>query len=269
MGYGWGQVGPDGASTTWQEAQRINAGWFASPLVPGIVGEGLVVSGLASMSYRVSPGALYMPTDQGMGTIFGVAGGDFPTVAAPTSGSRTDWVWVDGGGQVRVSRSAPTAGVVIDRRVVPAGVTGTVGTTSTFDRPYKVLSGSPLGVVASGNLSTANDQVVPVSVVLFDQDVYLPVDQTLEFSVTQCLYVVGEGSVFYTLWMDNVVVRRFKLGYSGVADDRFMAVLFSAAAGRRRLRVVMEHATGPQPSAIAGGDRGPTAAWVTSKGGRA
>ena len=272
MGYGWGQVGPDGASTTWQEAQRINAGWFQKPMVAGIVGEGLVVTGLATMSYRVSTGSMYMPTDQNMGTIFGVAGGDFPTVPAPGSGSRIDYIWVDGGGQIRVTQTPPTGGgVEIDRRTVPAGITGTVGTTSTFDRPYKVLSGSPMGVIAAGNLPTANDQVVPASMVLFDQDVYLPIDQTLEFAVTQCLYAGagGEGSVFYTLWMDNVVVRRFKMAYSSVADDRFMAVLFSAAAGRRRLRVVMEHATGLQPSAVAGGDRGPTAAWVTSKGGRA
>ena len=106
MAYGWGQVGAGGESTTWQEMQRINAGWFQKPMVPGIVGEGLVVSGLASMSYRVSTGSMYMPTDQDMGTIFGVAGGDFPTVPAPASGSRIDYIWVDGGGQIRVTQTA-------------------------------------------------------------------------------------------------------------------------------------------------------------------
>lgn len=216
MAYGWGQVGPNGASTTWQEMQRINSGWFQQPMVAGIVGEGLAVAGMATMSYRVSTGSMYMPTGDGTGTIFGVLGGDFPTVPAPGSGSRVDYIWVDGGGVVRVTQTPPTAGgVEIDRRTVPAGITGTVGTTSTFDRPYKVLSGSPMGILARAFLPTPNDVQVPASVVLVDADVYLPTDQQLEFAVLQTLYGGNNepGSMLWTLTVDNVLIRRFRIRF--------------------------------------------------------
>ena len=153
---------------------------------------------------------------------------------------------------------------------MPAGITGTVGTTSTFDRPYKVLSGSPMGVVAIGALPTANDQVVPASTVLLDQDIYLPTDQHLTFVCYQTLYgQAGAGLMHWVIDCDDTLVQRVPLtaGVGAASGAQSAQIYHYVQAGRHRVRVTLAHAGGSAVSAINGSGIGPTRVWVQSAGG--
>lgn len=114
----------------------------------GIIG-GCEVEGTSTMSYLVKPGALTITTsaDNREAIEVGIQGLTLPTLPAPSSGSRTDYIQVDSDGKVYCTQSAVAGRFTLDMRTVPAGVTSTTSTTGITDRGYAVASTGMLGVL--------------------------------------------------------------------------------------------------------------------------
>jgi hypothetical protein len=137
----------DGTGTTPLDLQRIiGAQYVASGLLPN---GGGTVSGTSSMSYAVTAGVAFMWTSSAarLGMLVPFEAVTVPTDPAPATGSRTDTVYVDGDGAVRVaigSASVP-GGVPIARFTVPAGITATSAASQSIDRAFAIGTGASLG----------------------------------------------------------------------------------------------------------------------------
>jgi len=109
---------------------------------------GLTVEGTSSMKYKVNHGAAFMfdSVASGLGVLVPVDTVTVNTAPAPSTGTRTDTIYVDGDGVVRVHEGTnPPHGVVIAQFVVPAGVTSTSSAQRTIDRNYAIPVGASLG----------------------------------------------------------------------------------------------------------------------------
>ena len=135
--------------TTTQDMQRIIAAEYRTA---GII-DGCDITTGSTMAYTISAGAVVLDSGTDMAVKVPVAQQTIPTTPAPATGSRTDTIYVrqmfpteanpDNSSFVGVtSGSAPSNSVVIDRRTVPAGATGTNATTSIQDRKSTRLNSS-------------------------------------------------------------------------------------------------------------------------------
>lgn len=133
--------------TTSVDMQRIiGAQYMTAGILPN---GGLDVTGSSKMEYVVSPGACFMWTSSAarLGMLVPVEAVTVPTDPAPSTGSRTDTIYVDGDGNVRVNigSAAVPSGVAIARFTVPAGITGTKSAQLSIDRNFAIPAGASLG----------------------------------------------------------------------------------------------------------------------------
>lgn len=148
-----------GSSPT--DLQRIvGAQYVASGLLPS---GGGAVSGTSSMAYAVTAGACFMwvSSQSRLGMLVPFEAATVVTDPAPATGSRTDTVYVDGSGVVRVAAGSDVApsGVAIARFTVPAGITATTAAQQSMDRSFAVATGASTGRLArwehpGGNIPT-------------------------------------------------------------------------------------------------------------------
>lgn len=147
MGYPWPKAPlADGTGTTPTDMQRIvGAQYMSSGILPN---GGLTVEGTSTMAYKVNFGACFMWTSfaSRLGMIVPVDATTVNTTAAPSTGTRTDTVYVDGDGAVRVvTGTSIPSGVAIARFTVPAGITATTDATQSIDRKFAIATGANLG----------------------------------------------------------------------------------------------------------------------------
>src|SRR5699024_11919831 len=104
MGYPWPLAHTDdGTGTAPLDTQRsIGAPYMSAGVLPN---GGLTVEGTSKMEYRVNKGACFMWTSYAsrLGMLVPVDETTIQTAAAPSTGKRTDTIYVDGRGGVRVS----------------------------------------------------------------------------------------------------------------------------------------------------------------------
>ena len=189
MGWPLGKA-PNGSGTGTSPAdlQRIiGASYMGSGLLPN--GGGLV-SGTAGMAYAVAAGTAMMWTDsaQKRGMLVPFEAATVSTDAAPATGSRTDTVYVDGEGAVRVaigSASAPS-GVPIARFTVPAGITATTSASQRLDRDFAIPVGASLGMLTHWQ-DPGGGAVGPADTVRHQAQFYLPSDRVLRVDVSVVL----------------------------------------------------------------------------------
>lgn len=151
MGHPWPKAPlEDGTGTTPTDLQRIiGAQYVSSGLLPS---GGGAVSGTSGMAYAVEAGAAFMWTSFAarLGMLVPFEATTVQTDPAPATGSRTDTVYVDGDGAVRVAigtKSIPS-GVAISRWTVPAGITATTAAAQSIDRNFAISAGASLGRLA-------------------------------------------------------------------------------------------------------------------------
>lgn len=147
MGYPWGKAPlADGTGTTPTDMQRIlGAQYVSSGLLPN---GGLTVEGTSSMAYKVNAGAAFMwfGYESRLGALVPVEETIVNTLPAPSTGSRTDTVYVDGDGGVQViTGTSIPGGVAIARFTVPAGITATTSAIQSIDRRFAIATGASLG----------------------------------------------------------------------------------------------------------------------------
>lgn len=186
----------DGTSgTSSSDIRKINGGLYT----PGIISGCAVTTSASAMSYTIASGvvAIRCATDEII--LAPVATTTISTPAAPTTGSRTDIVYVqqrypsiegDANLVVAAGTTLPARAVELRRYIVSAGNLNTNATVATGGINYSIPYGASLGVLHrwqntySGLLSTA----------LIREgygQITLPTDRRVKFSVNALLYAAG------------------------------------------------------------------------------
>lgn len=198
--------------TTPTDMQRIiGAQYMTSGILPN---GGLTVTGTSSMAYKVAAGVAFMWTSSTarLGMLVPVEETTVNTVAAPSTGSRIDTVYVDGDGAVRVVQGTTIpGGVAIARFTVPAGITATTSAQQSLDRYFALPTGTSTGLKhrfhdpadgVAGNTS-------PIT--LGSGRFTLSSDSYVRFDLTHCIGgESGNASVMrWKVYIDNVLETSF------------------------------------------------------------
>lgn len=194
--------------------QRIIGTMFENPgIVPGY--RTCNVRPQPSWEYHVDPGAIYMGIDDEnrRGVLIPVEGGPITVPPAGTS-NRTDTIWVDKEGAIRVNAGASTfqaPGVVIGRFMVPAGAANLSAATDTISRVYAIPTGASLGVLHQFHDPATGvwGNIAPTT--LGQGSFYLPSDRFVKFEMTHC--VASEA--------DRESIIRWRLFIDGVEHEAF------------------------------------------------
>lgn len=191
MGYPWPKAPrEDGSGTTPTDLQRIiGSQYVSSGLLPNGGGR---TSGTSSMAYDVEPGAGFMWTSYAarLGMLVPFEATTVQTDPAPATGSRTDTIYVDGEGAVRVaigSRSIPS-GVAIARWTVPAGITATTAASESIDRNFAIPAGASLGLLHRFHDPAADGTIGNVSPMTLGRGRFnLPSDRIVRLDLVHCM----------------------------------------------------------------------------------
>ena len=196
MGYPLGKAPlADGTGTTPTDMQRIiGAQYMNSGLLPN---GGLEVTGTSSMSYAVTAGAVFMWTSfaSKLGMLVPVEATTVQTNPAPSTGSRTDTIYVDGDGAVRVAIGSSNipSGVAIARFTVPAGITATKSATQSIDRNFAIPAGASLGRLAQWR-DPGGGVVGSAETTRFTGRFHLPSDRVIRADMTTTIKSSGSTS---------------------------------------------------------------------------
>lgn len=188
----WPEEMPLMEGTSPQDMRRIiGAQYLNNGIIPN---GGVKVTGTSSMAYAVSPGAVFLfdSVSSKLGRLIPVEAVTVNTSPAPTTGTRTDTLYVDPDGIVRVHEGvgAPT-GVEIARFVVPAGITATRAAQQSHNQFYAVPAGASLGRLAwyqvpLDTLGSAGQTV------MFSDTVSVPTDRLLRVDLTATIKSVDQ-----------------------------------------------------------------------------
>lgn len=206
--------------------QRIlGQSYMNQGIIPGPVGTG--VMGTSGWQYRVVAGAVfaYTSTTNRTGVVIPFEDAYLPCDPAPTNASRTDTVWVDLEGTVRLnqgSKAAGGAGEILGSITLPAGAGNTAVGVPSYDRRYAIPAGASLGLLHAfldpGNDGTGN----PNPMTLGTGRISLPSDRIVQFKMTHCYAAAVEGeqsTVGWRIYIDNVLVSNFTTRMEGTSPS--------------------------------------------------
>lgn len=215
------------------------------------IARGGEVTGRSSMSYQVNPAIIIIPSGAQRAIAVPVDGGTVATAAAPSSGTRTDYVYVGQDGAVKVGTSQPANTALLDKRTVPAGITATTATTSTLgNRKYAPLFGSSMGRIAAWHESLADGANIPaarqrVAALTFTLDS----DRRLSFTLQQSYDLnraANQGSLddgwkvasfVWEYYIDGVHRLSLELGVQDFAETKSNVYEFDTLAGTHTVEV--------------------------------
>lgn len=186
-------------------------------------------------------------------------------VVTTPSTPRTDVIYVDGQGLVRVAPEGQvneSAVIVIRKMRMPAGATATGQASPVGDRIFAMPYGANLGWLAM--YIEPYYQAQPVN--KNDHDwvelrFAVPTDRACQLRMHQCIYGTHDpgaaytdfaghsvGSMEYTMYVDNVIYRRWEIGYSRIWEAREHPIDFDVNEGAHTVRIRRRWAWGdPEP----------------------
>ena len=210
---------PTFRGTTPDDMQRIlGAQYVTQGLLSN--GGGNVI-GTSDMSYKVYPGAAFVWTNQAqrLGVLVPFDGVTVPTDPAPASGSRTDVVYVDTNGDVRVNvgyQPGGGGGVILAKFTVPAGVSSTASLSPSVDRDYAIATGATRGRLhafhdpANGVKGNQNPMTLGTGRFAIPSDRYMRFDLTHCISAMQDADQTAEAAALrWRVYIDNVLEVAF------------------------------------------------------------
>ena len=243
--------------TTTQDMQRIIAAEYRTA---GII-DGCDITTGSTMAYTISAGAVVLDTGHDMAVKVPVAQQTIPTTPAPATGSRTDTIYVrqnfpteanpDNSSFVGVtSGAAPSNTVVIDRRTVPAGATGTSATTSIHNRKFALPIGGSLGRQHMA-LDTGGQVYTPTSKVTRGAgNIYVPTDRDLEFNMVSTVAMCDSqggtpeqywsASVLYTFYVDGVAVKSWEREINRIWSSQQFSFIHAMPEGQHTVHYTLE-----------------------------
>lgn len=220
MGHPW-PLAPreDGTGTEPTDLQRIVGAQYATQgLLPSGGGR---VSGTSSMAFDVEAGAAFMWASGGsrLGILVPFEATTVQTDPAPATGSRTDTVYVDRDGGVRVAIGSAEAqgGVAIARWEVPAGITATTAAAQSIDRDYAISTGASLGRLASWNAPAGPGSTASGRTYTYGTSFAVPSDRIVRVDLTATLQSTSgnTGHVGFGVVIDGEFVRALSCYYAG------------------------------------------------------
>jgi len=171
------------------------------------------VEGTTAWSYKVPALTAFMWTSYAsrQGVLVPVEAETIP-VSAPVGGaSRTDTIYIDLAGVVKVAEgktSAPS-GVEIDRMVIPAGATNTRGAVSNWDIKYAIPTGASLGRLAYW-AHPGSGTIKKPEVTHYTKRFYVPSDRLIKLDMGTTLKSAANagGRAEFIVNIDGVWERR-------------------------------------------------------------
>lgn len=221
MGYAFGLAPTeDGTGTTPEDLQRVIWSLFRAP--DPLIVRGGEVTGTASMRYAVAAGVVYVPVAEGRAILVPFGANTVATTAAPSSGSRTDFVYVGTDGGVKVGPSVPAGSALLGKRVITAGMTATsAAADSRLDRKYAMLFGASMGRLARWIDSTPYRSTWPTtSRTVYATTVNLPSDRLLDFRLTQSLAADATSSIVWEIWLDQTLLFAPEMAVSSIGESK-------------------------------------------------
>lgn len=210
MGYPW-PLAPleDGTGTTSADLQRIvGAQYMNAGVLPN---GGLTVSGTSEMAYKVEKGAAFMWTSYAsrLGMLVPVDATTVQTAPAPSTGTRTDTIYVDGRGGVHVTQSNRIPeGVAIAKFTVPAGITATSSAQMSIDRKFAIATGASLGRLAAWE-APSGVQITGDYKTQYSTRFVVPSDRLVRVDLTVTARSAGgDGRCYMGVSLDDTDFRR-------------------------------------------------------------
>lgn len=250
MATGFG-VGPDanGNGTTPDDIQRITS---AEYIWPGIINR-CKVTGTTGMSYYIEGGAAVIQVGAVAKVKVPVFEQTVPTQPAPTTGSRTDIVYVkqnfaatDGNNNVivAVGQTLPANSLELARFTVNAGITSTKQAVAIGNPIYTRPVGASFGV-----LFRAVDQGNGVNGVLTKHtrgvgSFNLWTDSDVEIQISSCVSGPfandNTGSVIYKVYVDDKIVAAFERAFNRYWETKQFSTMVTLPVGRHTVKYTVE-----------------------------
>lgn len=217
--------------------------------------KGCRVSDTTGMAYSVSAGVVYVPVGDTRAVLVPVDAVDrVPTEEAPASGSRTDVIYADVDGAVKVGRRLPDGCALLDRRTIAAGATSTVGSGGMKDRPFAILSGAARGIMYRWQdpteLLSHWDKTFKTRC---KTTIRCDTDRHVDFRLTQSMGSDEHGSAMWEVWVDGE--RRFAREFD--VDIRWNSAYAAYASwlleGEHTIELRAGGQTGSKPFIYGGG----------------
>ena len=215
------------------------------------IAAGLRVIGTASMFYQVSNGVAVFPYGEGQSVVVPVAQTQVATPEAPSVGTRTDFIYMDQEGVVRVGTSHPAGTVLLDRRTVRAGVTATTSTTSELgNRQYAPLRGASMGRLAMwldplADLARVPDARREVTSQTFtiESDRQIECNLQITYDMSRNANTTDIGRTASFVWetrIDGVLRRTVEMGVQDFAETKMDRAVYDLPAGTHTISLVRE-----------------------------
>jgi hypothetical protein len=217
------------------------------------IARGLEVVGTSVMAYEVKAGIGIIPTGSSLAIAVPYDTVRVPTPDAPSSGSRTDYVYADRDGAIFVGTSQPAGTILLDKRKVPANISATTATTSQLgERKNAPLFGTNMGRIALWESGQADQARVPQARELCTTKTFtLPGDRRLQFTMQQSYELErvantsGEnnwkrGSFVWEYWIDGKRRLSIELGVSDFPETKTHVWEVDLTAGTHTVQLYRE-----------------------------
>lgn len=179
------------------------------------------VTGTSSWAYNVPAFAamVWVSASERRGIIVPMESGNVPITPPVGGAARTDTLYVDADGVVKVnqgSSGAPGGTVIVGRMNIPAGATNTLGATNTHDIRYAIPTGSSLGQLHHFHDPKNNVKGNVTDMTLGTGRFTLPSDRIIRFDMLHCLSAIQDtpadqpsAAVRWRLYIDGVIETTF------------------------------------------------------------
>lgn len=213
------------------------------------------VSGLARMAYQVPVHTAYFPTGDQEAVIVTSNALELQTAEAPSSGSRTEHIYMSRDGVIHVGAVHPAGTALLDTMRVPANITGTNAATSLLgNRMYAPLYGASMGELIYWKHGAAD--LTPIKDaqgqerVMTTQTLTLDSDRRLDFLIQTSLEMSRNANVeswgwkkasfLWSIWIDGVRRWGVELGVEEFAETKSVSTSFPLTAGTYKIELRRE-----------------------------
>lgn len=221
MGYPLGLAPTtDGTGLSPEDHQRVIWSLFRSQAA--LIVRGGEVTGTSGMSYKVAPGVVYVPTGEDRAVLVPFEGTTVATTAAPSTGSRVDFIHAGLDGAAKVGPSVPPGSALLGKRTITAGMTATsAAADSRLDRRYAMLFGASMGRLGRWIDSSGWRAVWPTTPrTVYSLAVNLSSDRLLDFRLTQSLASDATSSIVWEVWLDQSLLFAPELAVSSIGESK-------------------------------------------------
>lgn len=234
----------DWVGTTPQHIRRAIGSMYMAPgILPGPQTR-FGARGTSGWSYSIPECTAFMWYDEANreGVLVPVDAGTISV--SPSTGGRTDLIYVSLDGSVKVAEGAtnrPEPGVTIDRMVIPSGATNTQGAVSNWDMRYAVPAGASLGRLVNYTIpgATWSQANATSDHVMHTARFVVPTDRLVRIELSTSVQSVSSagGHAAIGVEIDGTYRRAVHMSYDGRQETNSGVWTTEVAEGAHTLTV--------------------------------